>query len=188
MELLISDIISPQDLARRLSDMGYRPSLSIEERGTFCKKGEIFDLFPLNGPAVRIHYFDDMIEEIFSIDLQTQRTLRQNAHEKITIDPVPNVFNSSMFSKTLRTHIPRLGIDQKEKNLAREDIFNKLSRGELFDSYSVYCPLFLKETAILFDYFDLQKDILCLFNSEQGEQKICLSCRSVWRRIRKRLQ
>ena len=79
MELSTSDIIAPDVLARQLIHLGHRSTISTEEMGTFCKKGEIFDLYPVNGVPVRIYYFDEMIEEIFAINPVTQRTERQHS-------------------------------------------------------------------------------------------------------------
>jgi transcription-repair coupling factor (superfamily II helicase) len=61
------DIITPYDLAKKLTEMGYFPASTIEEPGTFSRRGEIFDIYPVSHPPVRVHYFDDLIEEIFAI-------------------------------------------------------------------------------------------------------------------------
>ena len=70
------DIISPLDLASRLTQMGYFPASTVEEPGTFSRRGGIFDIYPVAHTPIRLHYFDDLIEEIFGIDLETQKTLR----------------------------------------------------------------------------------------------------------------
>ena len=171
VELSTSDIISPQDLAKQLVDLGYRPTTSSEEMGTFSQKGEIVDLYPINGIPVRIYYFDDMIEEIFAIDRETQRTKRQHSFEKITLDPAPHIFSSPPFPTTLRGHIPRFKHNQKVKGKEREYIFSRLSQGNLFESYSVYCPLFLSEQSTLWSYFDWDQDLIHLFNTDECDRK-----------------
>ena len=60
-DISVSDIISPNELALKLSEMGFSSSPTVEEPGTFSKKGEIFDVYPLDQEPIRIHYFDDMI-------------------------------------------------------------------------------------------------------------------------------
>ena len=170
IELSITDIVAPRDLAQKLVDIGYRRSVSVEERGTFDQKGEIFDLFPLNHSPVRIHYFDEMIEEIFGIDLSTQRTQRQCPYEKITIPPCPNVFLSPQFSTTLRKYIPKFGPTQKLKESAKKEVFDKLKKRIPFESYSIYGPLFLEDRTTLFDYFSPQSDIIHIFNATDCEQ------------------
>ena len=172
IRLSITDIIAPQDLAKRLVNLGLRPTISMEERGTFCQKGEIFDIYPLNGPPLRIYYFDDMIEEIFAIDPTTQKTVRQRPYEQITLSPVPGIFGSAQFTTTFRRHITRFGPSQKNKELNREDILNKLGEGLLFESYAIYCPLFLKEKGTLFDYLNPRTDLIHFFNIEQSERSL----------------
>ena len=65
--------------------MGYQNNITVEEPGQFSQKGEIFDIFPLNGQPIRIHYFDDMIEEIFAIDPDTNKTLREQKFEEVLV-------------------------------------------------------------------------------------------------------
>ncbi|MCY4644586.1 MAG: transcription-repair coupling factor [Bacteriovoracales bacterium] len=170
INLAVSDIISPEDLAKRLLSIGFRPTDSVEEPATFCRKGEIFDLYPVQGPPLRIHYFDDMIEEIFSIDPQTQRTQRDSSHETISLAPAPSIFNSSSFPSRLRARLPRFGPHQKVKESARKNILSKLSEGNLFESYSLYCPLFLSEQSYLFDYLSPEQDLIHFFNSDESEK------------------
>ncbi|MES1923139.1 hypothetical protein MHBO_004682, partial [Bonamia ostreae] len=52
-----------------------------EEAGTFSKKGEIVDVYPINGNPIRLYYFDDMMEEIYPIDLNDHKTIRTAAIE-----------------------------------------------------------------------------------------------------------
>ena len=172
ISLAVSDIISPQDLSRQLVDIGYRPTISTEEKGSFSLKGEIFDVFPLNGPPLRIHYFDDMIEEIFAIDLETQRTQRNKSYDYVTLGPCPHIFGSQRFSTTLRKHLPRFRPDQKAKNSFREEIFEALSDGNLFESYATYCPLFLDQKATLFDYLNSKTDMIHFLEKENAQQAL----------------
>lgn len=74
INLEISDIVSPYELASRLVAQGYTHATSVEEAGSFSQKGEIFDIYPISGAPIRIHYFDDMIETIHEIELGSQKT------------------------------------------------------------------------------------------------------------------
>ena len=71
------DIISPRELAQKLVELGYSSAITAEEPGTFAQRGEIFDIYPLSHPPVRLTYFDDLIEHIYKIDLKTQKTIRE---------------------------------------------------------------------------------------------------------------
>ena len=168
--LSVSDILSPQELSEKLVKIGYSSNLSIEEQGTFYNKGEVFDIYPIHGPPIRLYYFDDMIEEIFSIDKETKRTQRNVSFDSITLSPTPRLFSSSTFSLTLRQNLPRFNPDQAEKKQFKEELLNKLSDEYLFDSYSIYCPLFLTQKITLLDYFDSKKDMLHVFDDENCHQ------------------
>ena len=57
LTLTTSDIISPLELAQKLVSLGYQSTQSVEEPGTFSRKGEIFDIYPISHTPIRIHYF-----------------------------------------------------------------------------------------------------------------------------------
>ena len=74
MQLKVGDQLSPNDLAEFLVELGYFPSYTVEEPGSFSKKGEVFDLFPTNGHPIRIYFDFDEIEEIFLLDIKTNKS------------------------------------------------------------------------------------------------------------------
>ncbi|TNF30669.1 MAG: transcription-repair coupling factor [Deltaproteobacteria bacterium] len=154
LNIEISDVVSPYELAQKLTDLGYTSSTSVEEPGTFCRKGEVFDIFPLAHSPIRIHYFDDMIEEIFEIDPDTQRTIRDRTFQSLKIGVTPGALMKGELPQNLRTHLPIPGPRFKEKFENRKEIFQKISDGYLFENYPVYCPLFFTESLTLLDYLD----------------------------------
>src|SRR5690606_29974406 len=83
------DIISPYDLAAKLTEYGYSQAPSVEEPGTFCSKGEIFDIYPMTSGPVRIQYFDDLIEDIFQIDKETLKTIKDKTIDEINFNITP---------------------------------------------------------------------------------------------------
>lgn len=101
------DIYSPLELASKLTELGYFPASTVEEPGTFARKGEIFDIYPVTNSPIRLHYFDDLVEDIFSIDVVTQKTLREKSLEFIEIIPAPGFLTRDQFSTTLRKNIPQ---------------------------------------------------------------------------------
>jgi len=167
-----SDIISPDELAGKLVSLGYSSTHSIEEPGTFCKKGEIFDIYPISHPPVRIHYFDDMIEEIFFVDKDTQKTVKDKKIEKLSICPAPGILTQSKFANNLRTFSVRPTPAQKEKFEKRKQIFSQLSDNQLFENYPVYTPLFFETNSHLFDYFEKDKTIISFIDNGQIEEKV----------------
>lgn len=163
-KLEVSDIIAPLDLAAKLVKLGYNSSPSVEEPGTFCAKGEVFDIYTINSKAFRLHYFDDMIEDIFEIDISTQKSLRDNKIELINISPTPQVFRSGEeFSLKLRENIPMPSVAQRKRFEKRKEIMSSLSDDYLFDNYAAFAPLFFDKSEVLLDYIN-EGDIKILFN------------------------
>jgi len=169
LNIEVSDVVSPYELAEKLTELGYTSSTSVEEPGTFCRKGEVFDIFPLAHEPVRLHYFDDMIEEIYEIDPETQRTIRDNKYESLKIGVSPGALTKGALPQNLRTHIPIPGPRFKEKFENRKDIFQKISDGYLFEDYPVYCPLFFTDPLTLVDYLD-EKVITSLIQDLEVQQ------------------
>lgn len=139
------DIIAPLELAKKLVEMGYSSATSVEEPGTFIQKGQIFDIFPVGSDPVRLSYFDDLIETIYPIDLDTQKTVREKPLTSVCITPAAGILAHHDFSVTLRENLPQPGPAFKNKFEFRKALFNRLSDGLLFENYPVYLPLFFKE-------------------------------------------
>ncbi len=165
IKIEVSDIISPNQLKSQLVARGYQHSFTIEEPGTFSHKGEIFDLYPADGLPVRIHYFDDMIEEIFPIDKESLKSVRDKPLEKIEAGMSPRVFCRGDFSTNLRASIPMPPVSHRPKFERRKKVFESLSNGFLFENYPTYIPLFCKTTESIFDYLDIEHTHIHLFNS-----------------------
>lgn len=153
--LAVSDIVGPHDLSRILVERGYVHSTTVEEPGSFVQKGEIFDIYPVSHPPVRLHYFDEMIEEIFEIDLDTQKTLRQKKINSLRIGVCPGIFTQSIFTNQLRENIPMPGPGFKGRFEARKIIFAKLQENQLFESYPFFTPLFFSKSSLLKNYLGL---------------------------------
>lgn len=164
LDIEVSDICSPISLAKKLVELGYNSATTVEEPGSFCQKGEIFDIYPISSQPKRIHYFDDMIEEIFAIDMSTGKTKRDTSYEKIRIAPSPNILSQKKYVTTLRENISRPSPGMREKFEKRKNVFDRLSDGNLFNDYPAYLPLFFKDTISLIDLFNIENTVLCLFN------------------------
>lgn len=157
-----SDIIGPNEMAGKLVRLGYSSSTSVEEPGTFVKKGEIFDIYPISGGPIRLHYFDDMIEEIFAIDLDTQKTNREVLFNEVYLGPGPGVLTQSQYANTLRENIPMPAPAYKNKFEQRKFIFSNLQDDQLFESYPYYLPLFFEK-----------QDTLASFVQSRPQHKFC---------------
>ncbi|MFZ4712923.1 MAG: transcription-repair coupling factor [Bacteriovoracaceae bacterium] len=172
LEIKTSDIISPLELAQKLTTLGYASGITVEEPGTFAKKGEIFDIYPTDSKPVRLHYFDDMIEEIYSIDTETQKTNREEKWESIVLAPAPLILTKSEFQTNLRSHLPQPQPRFKNRFEKRKNIFNQLSEGQLFEDYVAFYHLFFEENKSLLDFFDSKKTILYVLDRESIKRNV----------------
>lgn len=162
-----SDIISPYDLALKLTEIGYLKTEVVESSGQFSQRGEIVDIFISNAKVIRLTYFDDMIESIQKIDPETLRTINDSHYDSFAIPATPTIVSNKKFHQALRANIPQAAPNQKEKFSARKQLFERLSDEYLFDRFPLFFPLFFKKQASLFDF--ISTDSLFIFlNKEQS--------------------
>jgi transcription-repair coupling factor (superfamily II helicase) len=70
------DRIEPAALAREIDALGFRRVPLVEKRGEFSLRGDIFDLFPYDGPyPARLEFFGDTVEAIRAFDPETQKSV-----------------------------------------------------------------------------------------------------------------
>ena len=146
------DIISPFDLAKKLTELGYFPSSTVEEPGTFSKRGEIFDIYPISHPPVRLHYFDDLIEDIFSIEIETQKTNREKSFDEVCLIPGAGYLTKDVYANRLRSNIPQAQPAFKNKYETRKQIFSRISEQQLFENYPLFIPLFFEGPKTILDF------------------------------------
>jgi len=84
--------IDPSKLAERLVLMGYENLAMVESRGQFSHRGDIFDIYPMIGDAVRLEFFGDQIENIRSFSTNTQRSIKKI--EELIIHPRYSIIRS----------------------------------------------------------------------------------------------
>jgi transcription-repair coupling factor (superfamily II helicase) len=161
------DIITPFDLAKKLTEMGYFPASTIEEPGTFSRRGEIFDIYPVSHPPVRLHYFDDLIEEIFAIDIETQKTNREKTYPEVCLIPGAGYLTRDPFASRLRSKLPQAQPAFKNKYEARKQLFARISESQLFENYPLYIPLFFENPKTLMDFLPSNAKITFI-NNDNG--------------------
>jgi transcription-repair coupling factor (superfamily II helicase) len=162
------DIVDPLSLSKKLTDMGYFPSSTVEEPGTFSRRGEIFDIYPISHPPIRLHYFDDLIEDIFGIELETQKTDREKNYGEVCLLPGAGYLTHEPFAATLRSKIPQAQPAFKNKYEARKRLLQSVTEGQLFENYPLFVPLFFEKPATLMDYLP-QDAKITFINSDAGQ-------------------
>jgi len=164
------EIISPDELSNKLVMLGYSSASSVEEPGTFVKKGQIFDIYPVGFEPIRLTYFDDLIEEINLIDRSNQKTLKESKLDFHVILPGALIFTKNSFPITLRENIPQVSPGFKEKFELRKRILQHLSDGQLFESFATYIPLFFKQPLSLFERVNLESTLVSFIGSHEIER------------------
>ncbi len=87
VELLVSQIIDPEEIRSNLVHLGYKKVKSVFDVGDFALRGEILDIFPAHYDCpIRITLHHDQIESIDSINLKTGKPIWE--HRCIIILPV----------------------------------------------------------------------------------------------------
>ena len=177
-EIKKDDIISPFELSSRLINFGYRNLSIIEGPGSFSKRGDILDIYPIGEGAFRLHYFDDLIERIDEIDPENLKTsLDQNNNpvtvNEIKIGPAPQIVINQEFRNSLRQNIPTPQTIYKEKFNKRKFFFESLGQNILFENYPLYIPLFFEQSTTLFEYLKEINDLsIFIFDYEEVQVTI----------------
>jgi len=66
------------ELEKNLIDNNYRKKYMVEKRRDFSVRGDIFDIFFINGDyPVRIEFFDNTIDRITYFDIETQKSIEK---------------------------------------------------------------------------------------------------------------
>lgn len=141
------DLISPQALADRLALAGYKRQTMIADAGDFAVRGDIVDVYSTNGTAYRINFFDELVEDIKVIDVETM--LSSNDVESVRFAPASDVILSEKDYDDAREKLDFYR-DVKYAAEAKE----RLSVGACDPSLMWALPFMQGATAPIFDYLD----------------------------------
>lgn len=76
VHIATGDLVKRQDVLDRLVRIGYERTDQVEQRGHFSVRGDIVDVFAVNGEnPYRIEFFDDEIDTIRTFDVTSQRSV-----------------------------------------------------------------------------------------------------------------
>lgn len=140
-------LISPQALADRLALAGYKRQTMIADAGDFAVRGDIVDVYSTNGTAYRINFFDELVEDIKVIDVETM--LSSNDVESVRFAPASDVILSEKDYDDAREKLDFYR-DVKYAAEAKE----RLSVGACDPSLVWALPFMQGATAPIFDYLD----------------------------------
>ena len=150
-KLRTGDSVSPGELVRHWTDIGYRVEPTVEVPGSASRRGGILDVFPVtSAQPARIDFFGDEVESIRLFDPDTQRST--GTVESITVPParetLPLLAGEERVELLLRSiDLDRCSPDVQQRIPAE---LGQALRGELTDRLSYYSGFF--NGGSLFDY------------------------------------
>jgi transcription-repair coupling factor (superfamily II helicase) len=77
--------LEPDDFVAQAQAMGYHTVGLVLEAGDISRRGDIVDVYPLNGQPVRLSFFGDTVDNIRVLDVDNQRSV--GVLESVTILP-----------------------------------------------------------------------------------------------------
>lgn len=87
IDVKVGDTISPSNLVKKLTSIGYNRDTIVTKTGEFGVRGFVVDIFALDEEnPVRIEFFDDEIESIRYFDVENQKSI--SSVDKIKIKPI----------------------------------------------------------------------------------------------------
>ena len=145
------DTVSPAELVRHWTDIGYRIEPTVEVQGSASRRGGILDVFPVTStlPA-RIDFFGDEVESIRLFDPATQRST--GAVDSINIPPARETLPTIASEERVEGLLRNLNLDWcgPELQYRIPSELGQALRGELTDRLSYYSGFFTGGS--LFDY------------------------------------
>jgi transcription-repair coupling factor (superfamily II helicase) len=136
------------DLNRiKLESVGYQCVSQVYQHGEFAVRGSIVDLFPMGSKVpYRIELFGDDIESIRTFDPESQRSL--DKCDEIQLFPAREFPFTDESIKHFRQAFREAFPETSPKNVLYVDV----SKGITPSGIEYYLPLFVEQTATLFDY------------------------------------
>lgn len=120
------DRLDLEEIQKQLVDMGYENAAQVEQEGEFSVRGGILDVFPLTEESpCRIDLWDDEVDTIRSIDVESQRSVEEREH--IDIYPASEVF---MTEDTALAGLRRIRLDMEDavKGLKEQGLKEEAAR------------------------------------------------------------
>ena len=135
IKLHVGQIIKLNKLVEQLVIRGYKKVSITEELGTFSVRGSIVDIYPINSDSVyRINFFDDEIETIKKVNIETQ--MSEGKTNDIYIFPLYEMYYSEEEIENIEKSILKEHklTEKVEKDLRRIKNYNEL------DQLNIYLP------------------------------------------------
>lgn len=139
--------IDRQNFVDSMMASGYLRVPQVEEHGEIAVRGSLVDLYPMGSDLpLRIDFFDDEIESIRHVDVETQ--LSGEAVSAVDILPAREVpLDANDIREFRRRYRERF-----EGQASRSRVYRDVSEGIAHGGIEYYLPLFFDSTSTLLDY------------------------------------
>lgn len=160
-----------------LTRVGYKRLPQVERPGDFSVRGDILDIYPLNGNPVRIEMFDDEVDSIRYFSPEDQRSIESINH--IEILPAREFIASKETLLEAKKSIEN-ELDEQLQRLKKQNLFKeadelvnkvkveieKLEAEQRFDGELGYLPHFYGKEHLFIDYV---KPALVVFEDREDQ-------------------
>ena len=168
IKLNVGDEINLSELSIRLSKCGYNKSNNIDQEGTWTRRGDIIDIYPVSSELpIRLELFGDQLDKIKEFDPISQRSLDQIHNVCIT----PTGFNPLIIDKLLSIN------DKDISSLFTEEEYSELVNSNKLASAKKYLGVAFEYPSTLLDYLDEDTFIVV------DERSQCLTYGNAWHNI-----
>ena len=147
------------NLINQLNSLGYDRTSVVRDKGEFSIRGSIIDIFTadINNP-IRIDFFDEVIDSIYTFDPINQKRIKKFTNEKILIhsssEMLLNQNSINLFKKNFRNFFP---------NYRLSHVYHSFNEGVLPPGGEQFLPFFLKNMESLFSFL---KNLEIILNKE----------------------
>ncbi|WP_413677865.1 transcription-repair coupling factor [Prochlorococcus sp. MIT 0916] len=145
IKLNIGDEINLSKLSIKLSECGYQKSNKIDQEGTWTRRGDIIDIYPVSSELpIRLELFGDQLEKIKEFDPISQRSLDKIKNVCIT----PTGFDPLIINKLKSI------TDKDISCLFTDDEYSELVNSNSLRSAKKYLGVAFANPSSLLNYLD----------------------------------
>ncbi len=143
IKLNVGQDIDLNDLSIRFSECGYIKSNNIDQEGTWARRGDIIDIFPVSSELpIRLELFGDKLEKIKEFDPISQRSLDKIDNVCIT----PTGFDPLIVKKLLSIN------DKDISCLFKESEYSELVNSNTLSTVKKYLGVAFEKPSSLLNY------------------------------------
>lgn len=163
----LKDELDPQELTKKLVDLGYKRVSIVVDPGEFSIRGDICDVYPVSSSPVRIEVAFDNVDSIREINVDTQRSVK--AIKNVIIRPrYKTVLNSDKRQSLIEDLY--LALSNSKKSLEKEEYLNleenvtniiiQLEECNYFEGIEYFAPFINKNSSTVLDMLNEENIII----------------------------